>query len=281
MTRRLFAALTVILATTLSARADCAGTPGACEIDTGIYHIELPQDTAGPLPALIFLHGWGASGEGMLRARGMVDAALDRGYAMITPSGLPRASGNGRSWSFRPENPGPRDEIAFLQEVRDDAVARFGIDANRALLAGFSIGGSMAAYLACAAPDAFPAYAPVGGNFWHPLPDTCAGPAPMLHTHGWRDGTVPLEGRLLRGGAMTDPGVVAQGNVFEALTIWRAANGCPDLQARDFPATDGFLRRAWRDCDAALEFAMFDGGHGIPPGWTGMALDWFEGLAGD
>ena len=48
-----------------------------------------------------------------------------------------------------------------MASVRDDAIARHGIDPDRIILSGFSVGGSMTAYLACAAPEAFAAYAPV------------------------------------------------------------------------------------------------------------------------
>ena len=254
------------------AQAGCAADPAPCTIDGGEYHAERPDAPDGS--ALVFIHGYNATGEGMLRARGMVDAALERGTTVIAPSGQPMDSGNGRRWGFRPDRPGTRDDVAFLQSVRDDAVARFGLDRGRMLLAGFSIGGSMAAYVACAVPDAFPAYAPVGGNFWRPHPERCAGPAPMFHTHGWRDGTVPLEGRVLGGGS------VRQGDVFEAMQIWRDTNGCPKLQADGFETAGDFWRRRWSDCAAPLELALFDGGHGIPAGWTDMALDWFEGLSG-
>lgn len=252
-----------------AAHADCGPTPGPCEIPDGIYHVELPEAPTGA--SLMFIHGWNASGEGMLRARGMVEAALARGYAVVAPSGQPMSDRPNRSWSFRPGSPG-RDEITFLQDVRDDVSARFDLDPTRMLLSGFSIGGSMVAYLACAAPDAFPAYAPVSGNFWRPHPEGCEGPAPMFHVHGWQDRTVPLEGRALGGGR------VRQGDVFEAMQIWRDTNECPNLNARDFATDDGYWRRRWIDCAAPLEFALFDGGHGIPAGWTDMALDWFEGL---
>jgi polyhydroxybutyrate depolymerase len=29
-----------------------------------------------------------------------------------------------------------------------------------------------------------------------------------------------------------------------------------------------------------LELALFDGGHGVPRGWSGLALDWFEAQVG-
>jgi polyhydroxybutyrate depolymerase len=270
-----------ILATCLlpaSLHAACGTEEGPCETEGGTYHIELPEDAVGA-PALVFLHGWGSSGEGTLTMRGIIEEATSRGYAVIAPDGVPREGRNGRTWGFQPERPGPRDEVAFLAEVRDDAAARFDLDADAMLLAGFSIGGSMVSYLACATPGAFAAYAPVAGSFWRPHPAACAGPVALLHTHGWRDGTVPLEGRLLRGDSPQADGAVVQGDVWDAMRIWRETNGCR-LQANDFSADETYWRKSWTDCEAGrLDFALYDGGHGIPPGWAPMALDWFEGLA--
>ncbi len=180
------------------ALAGCGPDAAPCLLPGGQYEAELPTAVAGPLPAVIFVHGYGSSGEGTMRNRGMVDALLARGYAVIAPDGSPMVGRDGRSWAFR-ASPGGRDDVAFLQAVRDDAVARFGLDPRRLLLAGFSVGGSMVSYTACAAPQAFSAYAPVSGGFWRPHPDRCAGPVRLLHTHGWSDTTVPLEGRILRG----------------------------------------------------------------------------------
>jgi polyhydroxybutyrate depolymerase len=140
----------------------------------------------------------------------------------------------------------------------------------RMLLAGFSIGGSQVSYLACAHPDAFAAYAPVAGSFWRPHPAGCAGPVRLLHTHGLADRTVPLEGREVASG-------FRQGNVYEAMQIWRATDACGAVAARNSTAI--FDVQHWGDCapGSDLIFALHDGGHSIPEGWADMALDWFEG----
>lgn len=256
--------------------AEACSTETPCAVEEGEYYIARPEGTDGPVPAVIFIHGYGGSGPGVFRNAGMVNQILGRGYALIAPAGLKMQGRNGGSWSFHPGRPQPRDEIAFITSVRDDAVARHGVDPDALMMAGFSIGGSMTAYLACAAPDTFEAYAPVGGNFWRPHPDNCAGPVRMLHTHGWTDGTVPLEGRILGSGA----GRWVQGDVFHALSIWRETNGCSQLMADNFVTDGPFLRRKWERCTpgSALEFALFPGGHVIPQGWATMAIDWFEGL---
>ena len=256
------------------ATADCAGVEGSCEVASGTYQAVLPEGAEEPVPALVFLHGWGSTGEAMVETMGISGVATARGYAFLAPDGLPRGEGqSGLTWSFIPGRPERRDEAAFLREVVADAVERHGVDPDHVILGGFSIGGSMASYLACEHPGDFAAYAPVSGSFWDPEPEGCAGPVRLLHTHGWRDGTVPLEGRPLRPG-------VAQGDVFHALEIWRAANGCDGRRADRFDTSGPFWRRAWERCDegTALELALFDGGHQVPPRWAGMALDWFEAL---
>lgn len=262
-----------------AADADCGRTDTPCAIAGGQYRIVLPDGGAGApdgTPALMFLHGWGSSGAAVLRMSDLIDTARARGYAVIAPDGVPRASGSGFTWGFHPDRPGPRDEIAFLRAVRDDAAARHGIDGPRMILGGFSIGGSMTSYLACAAPGTFAAYLPVAGAFWVPHPDTCAGPVDLLHTHGWTDPVVPLEGRILRDGG--SGGVVAQADVWQAMQVWRAANGCrPDPD--DHGQTGIFRQRDWTSCATGkrLGFAVFDGGHTVPQTWTDMALDWAEG----
>ncbi|WP_300012337.1 alpha/beta fold hydrolase [uncultured Roseobacter sp.] len=258
--------------------AACGEDTGACSIEMGTYHARLPE--APVKGAILYLHGFGGSGEGALRPKDWVNTALDRGYVLIAPDGLPYAEGRGRGWSFIPGRPKLRDEPAFLQAVRDDAAARFGFAAERVILSGFSIGGSMTSYMACDVPDSFAAYAPVAGGFWRPHPTDCAGPVRLLHTHGWTDGTVPLEGRVLRGHDVTDPEALVQGDIFYTLRMWREVNACNQLRADRYVTKGDFMRRAWDRCadGSALEFALFPGGHVVPQGWAGMMLDWYEGL---
>lgn len=254
-----------------AAMAGCNGAPGACTIEGGSYHLLLPEGAKDGIPAVMFLHGYGGEGASTLRNRPMVELILQRGYAVIAPDGQPRDRGTGRSWDFHPDRPARRDETAFLIAVGDDAAARYGLDRDRMLLAGFSIGGSMTSYLACAAPGAFAAYAPVAGSFWRPHPETCAGPVRLLHTHGTADRTVPMTGREIR------PGLV-QGNVVEAMEIWRATDRCRSAGPDVDTVLGIYAVRRWTTCapGARLDVALHEGGHLIPEGWAQMALDWFE-----
>lgn len=258
--------------------ADCAGVAGACRLDAaptgGSYHLALPEGEAPQdgWPAIVFLHGWGSEGAAVMRNQGRVEAATARGYAVIAPDGTPREGRDGRGWLFHPGNRDGRDEGAFLRSVADDAAESFGLNRERMVLSGFSIGGSMTSYVACEAPESFDAYAPVAGNFWRPHPKGCTGPVRLHHTHGWSDGTVPLEGRSIGDGALT------QGDVFAAMEIWRKANRCSQANPDDVAHQGDFLIRSWSSCAAgtSLVFALHPGGHTVPFGWTDMVLDWYE-----
>lgn len=268
------ALVTLMALATGPAMAGCLDDPAPCVVPLGSYHIALPDSRDGTVPAVMFLHGAGGTGMGAIKNTGMSSTLLSRGYAVIGPNGMDRPGRFGTGWSFIPGRPVLRDELAFLEQVKEDAAARFNVDADAVLLAGFSVGGSMTSYIACAAPDAFAGFAPVAGSFWRDLPEDCAGAVRLLHTHGWRDQTVPLEGRPLGGGK------IYQGDVWQSMQIWRAENGCDRLRPDSFDTDGLFWRRVWEDCapGTALEFALHPGGHSIPQGWSGMALDWFESL---
>ena len=258
--------------TSASSVAAC-GDSTACTVESGEYFIALPDEQEGLLPAFVFIHGFGGTGQGVMRNERLKDAVLSRGYAFVAPAGLMMEGRGGASWSFHPERPPRRDEIAFLTEVKNDLTKNQGVDPDRIVLGGFSIGGSMTSYVACAAPETFTAYTPLGGSFWRPHPEACAGPVRLLHTHGWSDGTVPLEGRRVGSGFV-------QGDVFHAMSIWRETNGCDALKADRFSGASGYWHRIWDACDdnSALQLSIFPGGHVIPRGWVDMALDWYEAL---
>ena len=267
LARALTAALCLIGGPAL---ANCGAKDNACETPLGSYHIALPDGATGPVPAVAFLHGAGGKGSSALRMK----TILKRGYAVIGPNGLDREGSRfGTGWYFHPDRPKTRDEMAFLREVLDDAASRGMIARDDVLLAGFSIGGSLTSYLACEDPSLARAYAPVAGGFWRPHPEACNGPVQLLHTHGWRDKTVPLEGRPLGGGR------IYQGDIFVTMQIWRAENDCAGMRADSFETDDTFWRRTWDSCaHGALEFVLHPGAHGIPKGWSDMALNWFEKL---
>lgn len=266
------ACLFVVLLAADTASAGCGREVEPCDLPGGSYHLVLP-DGAGPFPAVIFLHGYGGAGEGIVSNSDMVRVLTARGYAVLAPDGQAMLDRAGRSWDFHPDMPASRDEVEFILAVAEDASSRFGLDRDTMLLAGFSIGGSMVSYLACQRPETFAAYAPVGGSFWRPEPVHCEGPVNLLHTHGWTDQVVPLEGRAIA------PDFV-QGDVFQSLQTWRETNGCSRIQPDAILSPGEFHQRSWTDCASGgrLDLALHFGGHSVPAGWATLAIDWFEAL---
>ena len=277
--RLLIAAMTALAAGLASAVADqgCGTPEGTCPTAQGVYRLALPEGGSPPVPALIYLHGWGQSAATVMRNEGMRAALAARGYALIAPQGIPRPTHENRDWSVRDGDPANRDDIAFLAEVLDDA-ARHGVARDRVLMAGFSRGGSMVWDVACHAPGTARAYAPVAGAFWEPLPEACAGPVALFHTHGWSDRVVPIEGRSVAGGRLT------QGDAFASLRLVREALGCDPHMPDTAPVlADGRLwLRHWDHCRAGrVDLMLHPGGHSVPPGWLARALDWFEARLAD
>jgi polyhydroxybutyrate depolymerase len=247
-----------LLAASNSAKAACFDSPGACKVAGGSYHVAwppgVPRDKT--VPAVVALHSYKGSGLGLIKSGKMIKTILARGYAVITPEGT-----NG-SWQFRE---GGRDDVAFIRAVADDAAKRGNIDRGRMLLAGFSVGGSMVAYMACRSPGSFKGYAPVSGNFWKPEPKTCAGPVNYLHTHGSTDQTMPIAGRSVGSG-------MRQANLLESMATLARASGCEDADQKSA------VTRSWKGCNSSFRLVMHPGGHSVPRSWAGTALNWFGSL---
>ena len=173
-----------------------------------------------------------------MRNKGMIEAFRKRGYAIIAPSGLKRPQLT--FWTglvVFAVGEKQRDELAFTREVLADAANRHNIDRQNVLMSGFSTGGSLVWYLACQDPESPGLMRPLPVHSGGPIPSAQIAPvrSGLLHTHGWRDKTVPLEGRPLGGGR------VYQGDVFEGLRILREINGCNQLRADTFNTKGTFL----------------------------------------
>lgn len=195
--------LIFLLALSLPAAAETV------ELDGRSYNIDLPAEPAG-VPLIVVLHGGGGSPDQMARNTGISAAALSEGYAVAYPRGtgsLP--TWNGGYCCGAAARKGV-DDLAFLDAVVDDAVARFGLDGSRIYAAGMSNGAIMAETWAAARPDRLTAVVAVAGTMdaAH-VPVT--GKVPLLIIHGTADTRVPYKGgRGDEGLTQTDFAAVAE-----------------------------------------------------------------------
>lgn len=171
--------------------------------ETLTYAAHVPAGDS-PFPALIALHGWGASAHDLF---GLAPSIHDGKAIVLCPQGPVRVpiGGGMAGYGWFPMVPGqPPDEEAFLAAVEslrefvDRVVERYPIDPSRIALGGFSQGGIMAYALALRDPDRFAGLAALSTWFPEPLAERLPKlPGhegfPVLVVHGTEDSSIPIE----------------------------------------------------------------------------------------
>ena len=166
------------------------------------------------VPLVIGLHPSGGTGRSFDEDTGLVSAATKKGFAVLLPDGAIRtADGTGYYWNIpgvplvsgAEVPPGTRDDLRFLADAIDQAVANHCIDAGRVYVTGFSGGARMTSMVACRLADRVAAIAPVAGlragraagqDFSEPDAQDCrpSKAVRVLAIHGTDDRTNPFSG---------------------------------------------------------------------------------------
>ncbi|NNE54287.1 MAG: prolyl oligopeptidase family serine peptidase [Sulfitobacter sp.] len=236
----------------LAPPAFACGPDSNCPVGDRHYRIAMPEDWDGTarVPALIWSHGYRGSAAAVMRNGSIRRMVSEAGFALIAAQGV------GGTWDL-PYGPRTFDsdgaaEFAYFDAIVADATEKHGIDPDRIIASGFSAGGMMVWNLACSHPANFAGFIPISGTFWLMPPPTCKGPAKsIVHIHGQKDRTVPLEGRRIR---ETKQGQVATALItYERFGNFGAAqsyeSGALSCEGRQNPSGD------------ILDFCLFDGGH--------------------
>lgn len=211
-----------------------------------LYTAHIPAGD-GPFPAIIALHGWGASAHDLL---GLAPVLFDGKAIMLCPQGevaVPFGGGQyGYGW-FPLRVGQPPDVEAFeraadsLRVFLDAALARYPIDPRKVVLAGFSQGGMMGYELALREPARFAGLAALSSWFPPPLVERLPKLPehegfPVLVLHGTRDDRIDVE------------------------------------MARQ-------SRESLRPYGVAMTYREFDMGHEIRPDALRVFLQWLDGKA--
>jgi phospholipase/carboxylesterase len=167
-----------------------------------LYTAHVPE--GDDLPAVIALHGWGASAHDLL---GLAPMLFDGNAIVLCPQGQVRVPvGPGMTgYGWFPLVMGmPPDPDAFkasadrLRGFVDEALALYPVDPQRVVIAGFSQGGVMAYALALSDPKRFAGLAAL--STWFPEPLIEALPKlpeqegfPVLVMHGTQDAALPVD----------------------------------------------------------------------------------------
>ena len=224
-----------------------------------------------PMPLLLLLHGYSASGDIQEAYFQMQALAEARGFLYVHPDGTLNPIGE-QFWNATPACCGFNskvDDSQYLLDIIDDVSARYDVDPKQVYVMGHSNGGFMSYRMACDHADVVAAVASLAGATFADDADCAPSqPVSVLQVHGTADATISYGGGQILGN--TYPGAI------ETAAKWAAYNGCtgglgaPDATTLDFDQSVAGAETSpqfHEGCPSGVAVGVWtiDGGSHIPP----------------
>jgi polyhydroxybutyrate depolymerase len=194
------------------------------------YTLYTPPATTGLRPLLLSMHGGGGSAQLQAAMTQLVKVAQAQGFriAFLEGTGVIQTfNGGACCGSAQTQNV---DDVAYVNAVLDDLIARDPIDTARVYSSGFSNGGIMSHRLACAIAGRIAGIAAVGGasgqfdrTGTQYYPCNPSRPVPVLQIHAVNDRNYPYAGGPGDGLSATD-----YYGVENTVRDWRSRNNVTD-----------------------------------------------------
>jgi poly(hydroxyalkanoate) depolymerase family esterase len=249
---------------------------------TRAYRLYVPAcRTGGSLPLIVMLHGGSQDAATFAAATGMNDLAERQGLLVAYPEQPPSAN-PGRYWNWFAPGHQRRDagEPSLIAGITRQVTDRYGADAARVYVAGFSAGGAMAAVMAAVYPDLYAAAGVHSGLPYAAAGDVASAFAAMKQgpSHAARPPVRPLPLIVFHGDR---DAIVADANaaglidnVLAAASPGRQPGTLPAAVTRgQVPGGHAYTRTCYQDpAGAALaeRWTIHQGGHawsgGVPRG---------------
>lgn len=220
------------------------------------------EPNGAPLPLVVLLHGYTATGELQDVYLGVSSTGSDLGYLTLTPNGTTDERGN-QFWNAT-DFAQFVDDAGYLEGLIDEVITGYNADPDRVYLVGHSNGGFMANKLACDIPERIAGIAAIAGGVFGTGSD-CLAPMRVLFIQGTDDGTVPFEGGVFLGGRVL--------GAEDTVELWRGAGECSEASRREGPLDYDLLApgeettiTVWEDCapSASVELWSMEGSGHIP-----------------
>ena len=222
-----------------------------------------------PMPLVVLLHGFGATGEIQEAYFQLQPLAEERGFLYAHPDGTVNTIGR-QFWNATDACCGfgaPVDDSAYLLALIDKVEAEFNVDPKRIYLVGHSNGGFMSYRMACDHADRIAAIASLAGATFADVEDCDPSePVSVLQIHGTDDETILYEGGTILGNDHPSAPVTA--------ATWAAYDGCQtttveaasSLDLDDFIEGDETSTSVYEGCPSGIDVELWTiaGGAHLP-----------------